>query len=98
MNVSPGAMTFVMVDSSAKPRCYDTSSARYQEPCMKYVPLVWAAFRSHTTESLLTLVVITIAFTLVGTMVGLKVAYEVRHSRSPRSVSARFRSAGALLS
>jgi putative ABC transport system permease protein len=43
---------------------------------MKYFPLVWAAFRRHTIESWLTLVVITIAFTLVGTMVGLKVAYE----------------------
>src|SRR5688572_28274911 len=43
---------------------------------MKYFPLVWAAFRRRTTESLLTLVVVTIAFTLFGTMVGLKVAYE----------------------
>jgi putative ABC transport system permease protein len=43
---------------------------------MKYFPLVWAAFRRRTTESLLTLVVVTIAFMLFGTMVGLKVAYE----------------------
>jgi len=43
---------------------------------MKYLPLVWAAFRRRTTESLLTLVVVTIGFTLFGTMVGLKVAYE----------------------
>jgi putative ABC transport system permease protein len=43
---------------------------------MKYFPLVWAAFRRHTTESLLTLGVITLAFTLVGTMVGLRAAYE----------------------
>lgn len=43
---------------------------------MKYFPLVWAAIRRRTTESLLTVLVITIAFTLFGTMVGLKVAYE----------------------
>ena len=43
---------------------------------VKYLPFVWAAFRRHTTESLLTLFVVTIAFTLFGTMVGLKVAYE----------------------
>jgi putative ABC transport system permease protein len=43
---------------------------------MKYFPLVWAAFRRHTIESLLTLFVVTIAFTLCGTTVGLKVAYE----------------------
>lgn len=43
---------------------------------MKYLPLVWAALRRHTTESLLTFLVLTIAFTLFGSMVALKAAYE----------------------
>lgn len=43
---------------------------------MKYLPLVWAAFRRHTTESLLTFLVLTIAFTLFSSMVALKAAYE----------------------
>lgn len=43
---------------------------------MKYLPLVWAAFRRHTTESLLTFFVLTIAFTLFSSMVALKAAYE----------------------
>lgn len=43
---------------------------------MKYFPLVWAAFRRHTTESLLTLLVLTIAFTLFSSMVALRAAYE----------------------
>ncbi len=43
---------------------------------MKYLPLVWAAFRRHTTESLLTFLVLTVAFTLFGSMVALKAAYE----------------------
>jgi len=41
-----------------------------------YLPLVWAAFRRHTTESLLTFLVLTVAFTLFGSMVALKAAYE----------------------
>jgi putative ABC transport system permease protein len=43
---------------------------------VKYLPLVWAAFRRHTTESLLTFLVLTVAFTLFGSMVALKAAYE----------------------
>jgi len=43
---------------------------------MKYLPLVWAAFRRHTAESLLTFLVLTIAFTLFSSMVALKAAYE----------------------
>ncbi|MEJ0040365.1 MAG: hypothetical protein WDO68_30805 [Gammaproteobacteria bacterium] len=31
---------------------------------MKYLPLVWAAFRRHATETLLTRLILTIAFTL----------------------------------
>jgi putative ABC transport system permease protein len=43
---------------------------------MKYLPLVWAAFRRHTTESLLTFLVLTVAFALFSSMVALKAAYE----------------------
>ena len=43
---------------------------------MKYLPLVWAAFRRHTTESLLTFLVLTIAFTLFSSMVALNAAYD----------------------
>src|SRR3954471_17294647 len=43
---------------------------------MKYLPLVWAAFRRHTTESLLTFLVLTIAFTLFSSMVALRAAYK----------------------
>jgi hypothetical protein len=43
---------------------------------MKYLPLVWAAFRRHTTESLLTFVVLTVAFTLFSAMVSLRAAYD----------------------
>lgn len=43
---------------------------------MKYLPLVWSAFRRHTIESLLTFLVIVVAFTLFGSMVALKAAYE----------------------
>jgi putative ABC transport system permease protein len=43
---------------------------------MKYLPLVWAALRRHTAESLLTLLVLTIAFTLFSSMVALKAAYD----------------------
>jgi putative ABC transport system permease protein len=43
---------------------------------MKYLPLVWAAFRRHTAESLLTFLVLTIAFTLFSSMVALNAAYD----------------------
>jgi putative ABC transport system permease protein len=43
---------------------------------MKYLPLVWAAFRRHTAESLLTFLVLTIAFTLFSSMVALKATYD----------------------
>jgi putative ABC transport system permease protein len=43
---------------------------------MKFLPLVWAAFRRHTTESLLTFLVLTVAFMLFSSMVALKAAYE----------------------
>ena len=60
---------------------------------MKYFPLVWAAFRRHTTESLLTFVVLTIAFTLFSSMISLRDAYDraVTNNRMDRlHVSARF--------
>jgi putative ABC transport system permease protein len=62
-------------------------------PRMKYLPLVWAAFRRHTTESLLTFAVLTIAFTLFSSMVALRSAYEqaINVNRMDRLlVSARF--------
>jgi putative ABC transport system permease protein len=43
---------------------------------MKYLPLVWAAFRRHTAESLLTFLVLTVAFTLFSSMVALRAAYD----------------------
>jgi putative ABC transport system permease protein len=43
---------------------------------VKYLPLVWAALRRHPAESLLTFLVLTVAFTLFGSMVGLKIAYD----------------------
>src|SRR5829696_1750638 len=60
---------------------------------MKHFPLVWAAFRRHTIESLLTLLVLTIAFTLFSSMVALKSAYEhaINVNRMDRLlVTARF--------
>jgi putative ABC transport system permease protein len=60
---------------------------------MKYLPLVWAAFRRHTTESLLTFLVLTIAFTLFSSMVALKAAYDqaINVNRMDRLlVTARF--------
>ncbi len=64
---------------------------------MKYLPLVWAAFRRHTTESLLTLLVLTIAFTLLSSMVALKTAYNdaISVNRMDRLlVTARFSGRG----
>jgi putative ABC transport system permease protein len=43
---------------------------------MKYLPLVWAAFRRHTTESLLTFLVLAVAFTLFSAMLALRAAYD----------------------
>jgi putative ABC transport system permease protein len=67
---------------------------------MKYLPLVWAAFRRHTTESLLTVVVLTIAFTLFSSMVSLRDAYEraITVNRMDRlHISARFGGGGLSL-
>lgn len=60
---------------------------------MKYLPLVWAALRRHTTESLLTFLVLTVAFTLFSAMVALRAAYDhaIEVNRMDRlMVSARF--------
>jgi integral membrane sensor domain MASE1 len=43
---------------------------------MRYLPLIWVAFRRHTTESLLTLLVLTVAFTLFVAMMALRAAYD----------------------
>lgn len=60
---------------------------------MRYLPLVWAAFRRHTTESLLTFLVLTVAFTLFSAMLALRAAYDhaIQVNRRDRLlVSARF--------
>jgi len=60
---------------------------------MKYLPLVWAAFRRHTTESLLTFLVLTVGFTLFSGMVALRAAYDraIEVNRMDRLIlSARF--------
>jgi putative ABC transport system permease protein len=60
---------------------------------MKFLPLVWAAFRRHTTESLLTFLVLTVAFTLFSAMVSLRAAYDhaIEVNRMDRLlVTARF--------
>lgn len=60
---------------------------------MRYLPLVWAALRRHTTESLLTFIVLTVAFTLFSAMVALRAAYDhaIEVNRMDRlMVSARF--------
>ena len=64
---------------------------------MKYLPLVWAAFRRHTTESLLTFLVFALAFTLFSAMVALRAAYDhaIEVNRMDRLlVIARFCCAG----
>jgi putative ABC transport system permease protein len=43
---------------------------------VKFVPLVWAALWRNRTETALTLLALTVAFTLFGTMVALNAAYE----------------------
>jgi putative ABC transport system permease protein len=43
---------------------------------MKFLPLVWAALRRNGAESVLTLLALTIAFALFGTMLTVRAAYE----------------------
>jgi putative ABC transport system permease protein len=43
---------------------------------MKYVPLVWAAIGRNPAEFLLTLLALTVAFTLFGSMIALNAAYD----------------------
>jgi putative ABC transport system permease protein len=60
---------------------------------MRYLPLVWAALRRHTTESLLTFLVLTVAFTLFSAMVALRAAYDHAIEVNPMDrllVTARF--------
>jgi putative ABC transport system permease protein len=60
---------------------------------MKYLPLVWAALRRHTTESFLNFLVLTVAFTLFSAMLALRATYDhaIAVNRMDRlTVSARF--------
>lgn len=43
---------------------------------MKYLPLIWCAIWRNRTESLLTLLALTVAFTLFGSMIALNAAYD----------------------
>jgi putative ABC transport system permease protein len=43
---------------------------------VKFIPLVWAALWRNRAESVLTLLALTVAFALFGTMVALNAAYE----------------------
>jgi putative ABC transport system permease protein len=43
---------------------------------VKYLPLVWAALRRNPAESALTLLAMTVAFTLFGSMIALNAAYD----------------------
>jgi putative ABC transport system permease protein len=43
---------------------------------MKYLPLVWAALRRNPVESFLTVLAMTVAFTLFGSMIALDAAYD----------------------
>ena len=43
---------------------------------MKLLPLVWAALRRNRAESILTLVALSVGFTLIGVMVALNAAYQ----------------------
>ena len=43
---------------------------------MKFMPLVWAALWRNRTESVLTLLALSVAFALFGTMIALNAAYE----------------------
>jgi putative ABC transport system permease protein len=43
---------------------------------MKYLPLVWAAVWRNRTESVLTLLALSVAFALFGTMITVKAAYQ----------------------
>lgn len=42
---------------------------------MKYLPLIWSAFRRKTARSILTLLSITVAFLLLGTMSGISASF-----------------------
>src|ERR1700724_3307506 len=43
---------------------------------LKFLPLVWAALWRNRTESVLTLLALSVAFALFGTMITVKAAYE----------------------
>jgi putative ABC transport system permease protein len=49
---------------------------------MKYLPLVWAALRRKPTRAILTLLSVTVAFTLFGLMVGLSTTFDLVAERA----------------
>ncbi len=57
---------------------------------MKFVPLVWAALWRNRIESVLTLLALTVAFALFGTMIALNAAYEqaIEDARTDRLIVA----------
>ena len=49
---------------------------------MKYFPLVWAALRRKPTRAMVTLLSVTVAFTLFGLMVGLNATFNLVEQRA----------------
>lgn len=65
---------------------------------MKFLPLVWAALRRNRTESVLTLLALSVAFALFGTMISLNAAYEraITDARTDRLIVACAFDCGAI--
>lgn len=65
---------------------------------MKFLPLVWAALWRNRTESVLTLLALTVAFALFGTMIALNAAYEraIEEARTDRLIVACAFDCGAI--
>ncbi len=65
---------------------------------MKFVPLVWAALWRNRTESVLTLLALSIGFALFGTMIALNAAYEraIEDARTDRLIIACAFDCGAI--
>ena len=49
---------------------------------LKYLPLIWAALRRKPAESVLTLLAVTVAFTLFGLMIGMQGMYQIMVDRA----------------
>jgi len=76
---------------------YGVDSHSADPATMRYLPLIWAALRRHTAESLLTFLVLTVAFTLFSAMLALRETYDhaIAANRMDRlTVSGRFCCAG----